>query len=448
MAAEDDQNAQLVAMLYSPKMLAIQSEIHQRVLRETDFITLENMTREQLANHIKRFANSVLAAHSMTLPVRTIEELVDAVINEVRGLGPLELLLADPTVSEIMVNGPNQIMIERNGKLAPAPVRFADSEHIMRIVERIIAPLGRRLDEAVPMVDARLPDGSRLNAIIPPLAVNGPYVTIRKFAAEPLKAEDLVRLGTMSPQMRDFLELCVRGRLNIIVSGGTGSGKTTTLNVLSGFIPSGERIITIEDAAELQLQQEHVLSLESRPPNLEGTGQITIRDLVRNALRMRPDRIIVGEVRGGEALDMLQAMNTGHEGSLSTAHTNSPRDCLARLETMVLMAGAELPSHAIRQQISSALDLIVHQDRLRDGSRKITHITEVQRMEGREIVTQDLFTLHHHGVDEDGHLLVEHRPMGVQPLFVDKLAAEGVTLPRDIFLSLEEVGHARHSLFR
>ncbi|MGD9498556.1 MAG: CpaF family protein [Armatimonadota bacterium] len=438
MAYAGEQSSQATAMLYTPKMLDIQGEIHHRLLRETDFSTLEGMTREQLANHIRRFANLVLGEHDMTLPVRTLEQLIEAVINEVRGLGPLEVLLADDTITEIMVNGPEQVMIERAGKLMEAPIRFADGEHIMRIVEKIIAPLGRRLDEAVPMVDARLPDGSRLNAIIPPLAVRGPYVTIRKFAADPLTADDLVRFGTMSPQMRDFLELCVRGKLNIIVSGGTGSGKTTTLNVLSSFIPAGERIVTIEDAAELQLQQEHVLSLESRPPNLEGTGEITIRDLVRNALRMRPDRIIVGEVRGGEALDMLQAMNTGHEGSLSTAHTNGPRDCLSRLETMVLMAGTELPSHAIRQQISGAIDLIVHQDRMRDGSRKITYITEVQRMEGEEIITQDLFTLRHHGVDDDGRLIVEHRPTGVQPLFVDKLAAEGVRLPPDMFMPLEE----------
>jgi len=313
----------------------------------------------------------------------------------------------------------------------------------MRIIEKIIAPLGRRLDEAVPMVDARLADGSRLNAIIPPLALNGPFVTIRKFSADPLTDEDLVRFNSMSSQMRDFLRCAVEGKLNIIVSGGTGSGKTTTLNVLSSFIPSGERIITIEDAAELQLQQDHVLTLESRPANLEGTGQITIRDLVHNALRMRPDRIIVGEVRGGEALDMLQAMNTGHEGSLSTAHTNGPRDCLSRLETMVLMAGTELPSHAIRQQISNAIDLIVHQDRMRDGTRKITHVTEVQRMEGDEIITEDLFLLHHLGVSEDGKLVVQHRPSGVQPLFVDKLAAEGVDLPPNIFVPDEQIPRRR-----
>lgn len=297
------------------------------------------------------------------------------------------------------------------------------------------------------MVDARLPDGSRVNAIIQPLAVYGPYLTIRKFAADPLTDEDLIRFGSMSSQMRDFLQMCVKGKLNVIVSGGTGSGKTTTLNVLSSFIPKGERIVTIEDAAELQLQQDHVLVLESRPPNLEGTGQITIRDLVRNALRMRPDRIIVGEVRGGEALDMLQAMNTGHEGSLSTAHTNGPRDCLSRLETMVLMAGTELPSHAIRQQISSAVDLIVHQDRMRDGSRKITYITEVQRMEGEEIITQDLFTLKHHGVDDDGRLIVEHRAMGIQPLFVDKLAAEGIQLPPNMFILDDEPVRQRRSFF-
>ncbi len=447
MAQVTDQMAHATAVLYSPEMLEVQGETHHRLLRETDFTTLENMSREQLGETIRRFANAVLADHDMTLPVRTLDMLVEAVISEVRGFGPLEVLLADDSISEIMVNGPNQVIIERSGKLEEAAIRFADGEHIMRIIEKIIAPLGRRLDEAVPMVDARLPDGSRVNAIIQPLAVDGPYLTIRKFAADPLTDEDLIRFGSLSPQMRDFIQLCVEGKLNIIVSGGTGSGKTTTLNVLSSFIPKGERIITIEDAAELQLQQDHVLSLESRPPNLEGRGAITIRDLVRNALRMRPDRIIVGEVRGGEALDMLQAMNTGHEGSLSTAHTNGPRDCLARLETMVLMAGTELPSHAIRQQISGAVDLIVHQDRMRDGSRKITYLTEVQRMEGDEVITQDLFTLKHHGVDDDGRLIVEHRAMGIQPLFVDKLAAEGVQLPTNMFVVDEEPSRQRRSFF-
>jgi len=426
-------------MLYTPEMLELQSEIHHRLLQETDFATLEGMNDGQLTDHIRDFALEVLGEHERTLPGRTLEQLIECVLYEVTGLGPLEILLDDNSITEIMVNGPDQVMIERDGHLSQVAVRFADEDHILRIVEKIIAPLGRRLDEAVPMVDARLADGSRLNAIITPLAVKGPYVTIRKFAAIPLTDEDLVRFGTLDPQMRDFLRCCIEGKLNIMVSGGTGSGKTTTLNVLTSFIPHGERVVTIEDAAELQLQQDHVLTLESRPPNLEGTGEITIRDLVRNALRMRPDRIIVGEVRGGEALDMLQAMNTGHEGSLSTAHTNGPRDCLARLETMVLMAGTELPSHAIRQQISSAVDLIVHQDRLRDGSRKITYITEVQRMESEEIVTQDLFHLTYHGIDQDSKLIVEHQPTGLQPLFVDKLAAYGVELPENIFMPQESV---------
>ena len=433
----EQQSAPIGGILYTPEMLELQSEIHHRLLRETDFVTLEEMSEEQLKNHIRSFTNEIIDEHARTLPGRTLEQLIECVRYEISGYGPLEVLLGDDSITEIMVNGPDQVIIERDGKLSQVAVRFSDGDHIMRIIEKIIAPLGRRLDEAVPMVDARLPDGSRLNAIIPPLAVKGPYVTIRKFAADPLTDEDLIAFGSMSAQMCDFLRCCVEGKLNIIVSGGTGSGKTTTLNVLSSFIPPGGRVITIEDAAEVQLQQEHVLTLESRPPNLEGTGSISIRDLVRNALRMRPDRIIVGEVRGEECLDMLQAMNTGHEGSLSTAHTNGPRDCLSRLETMVLMAGTELPSHAIRQQISNAVDLIVHQDRLRDGSRRITYVTEVQRMEGDEIITQDLFRLVHHGVDHEGRLIVEHQPTGLQPLFMDKLAAEGVELPADIFLQRE-----------
>lgn len=443
MADMRDRISEVGSAVYTPEMLELQGTIHHRLLREIDFSTIENMSEEQLSNHTRRVAMQTCSEREVTLPGRTLEQLVECVIYEITGFGPLEVLLGDDSITEIMVNGPEQIIIERDGKLSRVPIRFADGDHIRRIIEKIIAPLGRRLDEAVPMVDARLPDGSRVNAIIPPLALHGPYLTIRKFSADPLTDEDLVRFTSISPQMRDLMQCAVEGKLNIMVSGGTGSGKTTTLNVLSSFIPAGERIITIEDAAELQLQQDHILTLESRPANLEGTGAITIRDLVRNALRMRPDRIVIGEVRGGEALDMLQAMNTGHEGSLSTAHTNGPRDCLSRLETMVLMAGTELPSHAIRQQISSAIDMIVHQDRMRDGTRKVTHVTEVQRMEGDEIITQDLFLLHHLGVADDGKLIVEHRPVGVQPLFVEKIAAEGVELPANIFATEAEIPRRR-----
>jgi pilus assembly protein CpaF len=359
--------------------------------------------------------------------------LVEEIMNEVVGYGPIQPLIEDPRISEIMVNGPHQVYVEIEGRLHLTDRKFVDNEHVMRVIDRIVSPLGRRVDESIPMVDARLPDGSRVNAIIPPLCLNGPCLTIRKFSRTPLTPKKLVDLGTMTEEMCMFLEAAVQARLNILVSGGTGSGKTTTLNALSSFIPAHERIITIEDAAELQLQQEHVITLESRPPNIEGKGEITIRQLVRNALRMRPDRIVVGEVRGAEALDMLQAMNTGHDGSMSTLHSNSPRDTLSRLETMVLTAGTDLPSRAIREQISSALHLIVHQSRMRDGSRKITHITEVQRMEADQIVLQDLFVFQQHGVDTDGRVVGEHVSTGARPLFMDLLEAEGVSLPPDIF---------------
>jgi len=412
----------------------LKSTVHRRLLTETEFAILQRMTREQLAERISQLTQQAAADSGLTLGSRLLGAVEQEVIYEVLGYGPIQTLIDDPDITEIMVNGPHQVFIERNGKLQLSNRRFADDDHVMRIIEKIIAPLGRRLDESVPMVDARLPDGSRVNAIIPPLAINGPCITIRKFSADPYTPDDLVNFGTMTPRIRDFLEACVRSRLNILVSGGTGSGKTTTLNVLSSFIPEGERIITIEDAAELQLQQSHVVTLESRPANTEGKGEITIRTLVRNSLRMRPDRIIVGEVRGGEALDMLQAMNTGHEGSMSTVHCNSPRDALARLETMTLMAGMELPISAIRQQIASALHLIVHQNRLRDGSRRITSITEVQRMEGEGIVLQDLFTFKRRGIDEEGNVIGEHTATGVRPLFMDILEAEGYKLSADIFM--------------
>ncbi|MGQ9712503.1 MAG: CpaF family protein [Desulfotomaculales bacterium] len=362
------------------------------------------------------------------------QRIAGEVLDEILGFGPITPLLNDPEVTEVMVNGPDQVYVERYGRLEKTDVVFRDAAHAMRIIEKMVAPVGRRVDESMPMVDARLPDGSRVNVIIPPLSLKGPTITIRKFYRERLGINDLIKLGTLTPEIAQFLEACVRGRLNVIVSGGTGSGKTTTLNVLSSFIPSDERIVTIEDAAELQLQQEHVVTLKSRPPNIEGKGQITIRDLVRNALRMRPDRIIVGEVRGGEALDMLQAMNTGHEGSLSTVHANSPRDALARIETMVLMAGMELPVRAIREQIAAAIDLIVHQSRLKDGSRRVTHVTEVQGLEGQVVLLQELFVFRQKGVRE-GRVVGEFAPTGIRPRFTDKLEARGIELPNEIFLA-------------
>jgi pilus assembly protein CpaF len=332
-----------------------------------------------------------------------------------------------------MVNGPYRVYVERKGKVVLTDVQFRNDEHVMHIIEKIVSPLGRRIDESSPMVDARLPDGSRVNAIIPPLALKGPTITIRKFAKDPFTIENLISFGTLTRDMAIFIDACVKARLNIFISGGTGSGKTTTLNVLSSFIPDDERIITIEDAAELQLGQDHVISLESRPANIEGTGAITIRDLVKNSLRMRPERIVIGEVRGGEALDMLQAMNTGHDGSLATGHSNSPRDMIARLETMVLMAGMELPVRAIRQQISGAIDLIIQQSRLSDGSRRIVSITEVQGMEGEVVVLQDIFTFKQQGKDQNGKLIGKMISTGIRPKFYDKLLASGIQVPDSIF---------------
>jgi len=358
--------------------------------------------------------------------------MLEQITDEILGLGPMEPLLRDETITEVMVNGPQQVYIEREGRLELTNVTFQNDEHVMKIIQRIIAPIGRRVDESSPMVDARLADGSRVNAIIPPLSLVGPVVTIRKFSATPFTVEDLVRFGTATPEMFEFLEACVKARLNIFVSGGTGSGKTTMLNILSSFIPDDERIVTIEDAAELQLRQEHVVTLEARPANIEGKGAIPIRELVRNSLRMRPDRIVVGECRSAEALDMLQAMNTGHDGSMSTGHANTPRDMLSRLETMVLMAGMDLPLRAIREQIASAVDLIVHQNRLKDGSRKITNITEVQGMEGDVVVMQDIFVFEQTGVIE-GKIQGKLRPTGIRPKFVEKFEVAGIHLPPNVF---------------
>ena len=409
--------------------------IHRRIVdemsdQEQQFLASNTHSRAEVEELISSYCQRVLDDNPMNVPRGERARIVADICDEILGLGPIEPLLKDESITEVMINGPKKIFVERKGKLQLTNVQFHDDAHLMTIIERIVSPLGRRIDESSPLVDARLADGSRVNAIVPPLSLIGPCVTIRKFTKNPLSIDNLVGFGTLSEEMAEFLEACIRARLNIIVSGGTGSGKTTTLNVLSSFIPNDERIVTIEDAAELRLQQQHVVTLESRPANLEGKGAITIRDLVRNALRMRPDRIIVGEVRSGEALDMLQAMNTGHDGSLTTGHANSPRDILSRLETMVMMAGMDLPVRAIREQIASALDLVIQQSRIQDGSRKITYITEVQKMEGDTIVLQDLFTYVQTGVNESGKSVGYYEASGLQPMFLQKFKMNNVELPK------------------
>ncbi|MCA9971877.1 MAG: CpaF family protein [Anaerolineales bacterium] len=375
---------------------------------------------------------AMLAEESIVLTRNEKRRLFEAIVAEILGFGPLEQFLNTDGVTEIMVNGPKHVYIERNGKLQRVSVQFEDDDHVMRIIDRIVAPLGRRIDEGSPMVDARLPDGSRVNAVVPPIALNGPTLTIRLFSKIPLTVENLIEFGSITPEAVEFLKACVVAKLNVFISGGTGSGKTTLLNVLSGFIPDGERIVTIENAAELQLRQEHVVTLESRAANVEGRGEVTIQDLVVNSLRMRPDRIIVGEVRGGEALDMLQAMNTGHDGSLATGHANSTRDMLARLETMVLMAGMDLPHRAIREQIASAIHLIVQVDRLRDGTRKVVSVSEIQGMEGDVITTSEIFRFEQTGF-ENGKVIGRLRPTGLRPKFMWKIQDAGIMLPPSVF---------------
>ncbi|PMP75212.1 MAG: type II secretion system protein E [Chloroflexus aggregans] len=398
-------------------------------------VDLNNQAK--VRKQVEEIFNSILDSESIVLSRAERQRLFESITADIIGLGPLEPLLADEEISEIMVNGPKQVYIEKKGKLIKTDVTFADDDHVMRIIDRIVAPLGRRVDESSPMVDARLKDGSRVNVVIRPLALNGPTITIRKFRKDKLTVQDLVRFGSMSQDMADFLAACVKARLNIVVAGGTGSGKTTLLNVLSSFIPEDERIITVENAAELQLRQEHVVTLESRPPNVEGKGEVTIRDLVINCLRMRPERIIVGECRGGETLDMLQAMNTGHDGSMTTIHANTPRDAVSRIETMCLMAGMDLPARAIREQIASAIHVFVQQSRLKDGSRKVTQITEVAGMEGDVVVLQDIFVFEQTGIDEKGKIVGHLRPTGVRPRFLEKFEALNIFLPPTIFGSSE-----------
>lgn len=409
---------------------ALKERVQNSVIEEINKKSDPNMEKET----VRKLIEDALEMQEDAAPRSERKRLSNEIFNDVMGFGPLEELLDDSEVSEIMVNGPYKIYVEKHGKLELSGLAFRDNQHVINIIDRIVSKIGRHIDEASPMVDARLPDGSRVNAIIPPISLIGPVITIRKFSKTPLTTQDLIRFGSATPRMLNFLEACVKGRLNIVVSGGTGSGKTTLLNVLSSYISENERIVTVEDAAEVKLNQEHVVTLESRPSNLEGKGQISIRDLVRNALRMRPDRIIVGEVRSGEALDMLQAMNTGHDGSMTTAHANAPRDTISRLETMVMMAGMELPLKAIRDQISSAIDIIVQQSRLRDGTRKITSITEVVGMEGDVVSMQDIFTYETDGqLDATGKFKGRFRATGVRPNCLEKIRENGVPVSYEWF---------------
>jgi pilus assembly protein CpaF len=409
----------------------LKTRVQNKLLSELD-PSMDITRTDEVRRTIQGLFEQILAEENIVLSRPERARLFEQISAEILGFGPLQPLLEDETITEIMVNGAKNIYIERKGKVHRVPVTFENNDHVMRIIDRIVAPLGRRIDESSPYVDARLPDGSRVNAVIPPISLVGPILTIRKFSRNPITVEQLIQFGSITPEGIQFMKACVESRLNVVISGGTGSGKTTLLNILSSFIPSDERIITIENAAELQLRQEHVVTLESRPPNIEGRGEITIRQLVINALRMRPERIIVGEIRDEAALDMLQAMNTGHDGSMTTLHSNGPRDSLSRLETMTLMAGMELPSKAIREQIASAIDVICHQERMRDGTRKITSITEVSGMEGEVITMTDIFVFEQTGV-ENAQIMGRLRPTGLRPKFMDKIEAAGINLPPSIF---------------
>jgi pilus assembly protein CpaF len=418
------------------KTAEVRNRVQQRLVEVLGPRLYDSSISElELSELVHKRLRTLLDAEESPLSAPERAQVIKDIGDGILGLGPLEKFMRDPEVTEVMVNGVDTIFVERRGKLYPTDVAFVDEEQLRRTIEKIVARVGRRIDEASPYVDARLPDGSRVNAIIPPLALDGPVLTIRKFSAEPFTADDLISFGTFTPSLAEFLQACVQGRVNVLVSGGTGTGKTTTLNVLSSYIPRDERILTIEDSAELRLQQPHIVRLEYRPPNIEGKGEVTIRSLVRNALRMRPDRIVVGEVRGGEALDMLQAMNTGHDGSISTIHANAPRDALSRLETMVLMAGTELTVRAIREQIASAVDMIIHLTRLKDGSRRVTHVTEVVGMEGDVVTLQDVFLFDFRaGTSNNGRSMGVLKPTGLRPKFLEKLEDHNITVPPGLFM--------------
>jgi pilus assembly protein CpaF len=422
----------------------LRQKMHTYVIQELGPILYDQRVSEaDLRKQVEEQLHRALSQERLAIGAADRSALVQSVFDDVLGYGPIDRLLRDPGINEVMVNGPEQVFIEKNGKIVLTDSRFVDEGHLRRIIDKIVSQVGRRVDEATPMVDARLPDGSRVNVVVHPLAIGGPFLTIRRFATDPFTVDDLVAMGTLSAQTAHFMDSCVRGRLNVVVSGGTGTGKTTLLNVLSAFIPSDERIVTIEDSKELQLQQPHVLCLEARPPNIEGKGEVRIRDLVRNSLRMRPDRIVVGEARGAEALDMLQAMNTGHDGSLTTVHSNSPRDTLSRVETMSLMAGMDLPVRVIREQMASALDLVIHLSRLRDGTRRVTHISEVMGMEGDVIVLQDLYLYDYGmGLDADGRFLGVLKSTGIRPSFGDRLANHGISLDQSLFAGEQFVRRA------
>ncbi len=409
----------------------LKTRVQNKLLSELD-PSMDVTRTDEVRRTIQDLFEQILAEENIVLSRPERARLFEQIAAEILGFGPMQPLLEDDTITEIMVNGPKNVYVERKGRLHRVPVTFENNDHVMRIIDRIVAPLGRRIDESSPYVDARLQDGSRVNAVIPPISLIGPTLTIRKFSKNPITVDQLIQFGSISAESVQFIKACVEARLNILISGGTGSGKTTLLNVMSGFIPADERIVTIENAAELQLRQEHVVTLESRPPNIEGRGEITIRDLVINSLRMRPDRIIVGECRGGETLDMLQAMNTGHDGSMTTAHANSPRDAIARVETMCLMAGMDLPVRAIREQVASAVDLICQQERMRDGTRKVTSITEVSGMEGDVITMTDIFVFEQTGM-ENGKIVGRLRPTGLRPKFMEKIETAGINLPPSIF---------------